>query len=129
MNGKFEETQIIELTQRLLDCISKKDWESYCDLTDEQLTSIEPETGNDVCVGLKFHEFYFKLKKDENITIQENILNPIVKIIGEISLISYRRVTQISNSVDKSVKSIISCETRLWKQSEGKWKMIHFHRS
>ncbi len=129
MNDATHEKLIVDLTKKLLESISKKDWESYCELTDEELSCIEPETGNDVCVGLKFHEFYFKLNKRENIKIQENILNPHVKFFGDFSVISYRRVTQICNDEDKTVNSVITGETRVWKKSEDKWKMIHFHRS
>jgi hypothetical protein len=130
MDNGSETYSIVNLTQKLLDSIANKDWYTYTSLTDEKLTCIEPETGNTFYEGLEFHKTYFDVENDNNIKIKENILQPSIRqITDDISIICYKRVKQISNIMDKSVKTEISMETRVWKRSENSWKLIHFHRS
>jgi len=129
MDNGSETYSLLNLTQKLLDSIVNKDWETYVSLTDEKLTCIEPETGNSICEGLEFHKTYFDMPKDENVIIKENILQPIIKVFGDVSMISYKRVRQVINKIDKSISNIISAETRVWRRCDGSWKMIHFHRS
>ena len=59
MDNGSEVNTILILTQKLLDAISKKDWETYISLVDEKLSCIEPETNNNYIEGLEFHKFYF----------------------------------------------------------------------
>jgi hypothetical protein len=129
MDNGSETYSLLNLTQKLLDAIVNKDWETYVSLTDEKLTCIEPETGNSICEGLEFHKTYFDMPKDENVIIKENILQPITKVFGDISIISYKRVRQVINKIDNSISNIISTETRVWRRCDGSWKMIHFHRT
>ncbi len=129
MDNGSETYSILSLTQKLLDAICNKDWDTYLDLVDEKLTCVEPETGNSLCEGLELHKTYFDMPCDENLTIKENILQPITKVIGDVSIISYRRVTQIVNKKDKSASRRISAETRVWRRTDDTWKMVHFHRS
>lgn len=129
MDNGSETYSLLNLTQKLLDSIANKDWETYVSLTDEKLTCIEPETGNSICEGLEFHKTYFDIPKDEDLIIKENILQPITKVFGDVSMISYKRVRQIINKIDKSISNTISAETRVWRRNDGSWKMIHFHRS
>ena len=129
MDNGSETYSILNLIQKLLDAIAYKDWDTYLELTDEKLTCIEPETGNCLCEGLEFHKTYFDMPFDENIIIKENILQPVTKVIGDVSVICYKRVTQIVNKRDKSAVSRVSGETRVWRRIDNSWKMIHFHRS
>jgi len=49
------EQQIIELTQRLLDCVGVWDWATYEELCDERLKCFEPEAPGQLVEGLAFH--------------------------------------------------------------------------
>ena len=129
MDNGSETYSLLNLTQKLLDSIANKDWETYLSLTDEKLTCIEPEAGNVICEGLEFHKTFFDLPKDENFMIKENILQPITKVVGDVAIITYRRVRQISNLKEKIVSLTNSTETRVWRRIDESWKMIHFHRS
>ncbi len=129
MDNGSETYSLLNLTQMILDSISNRDWDTYSSLVDEKLTCIEPETGNNICEGLEFHKTYFLVPKDEKIVVKENILQPVTKFLGDVAIICYKRVRQITNLDDKSVKSEITSETRVWRMTENTWKMIHFHKS
>ena len=127
-NGS-EVNTILNLTQKLLDSISKKDWETYVSLVDEKCSSIEPETNNNYIEGLDFHKFYFDLPATSHMKVKENICQPNTKIFGEIAVITYRRLTQIYIQEVCEPKTVCSLETRIWKKVDNGWKLIHFHRS
>lgn len=129
MDNGSETYSILNLTQKLLDSIADKDWDTYASLTDEKLTCIEPETGNNLCEGLEFHKTYFQAPKDENIVIKENILQPVTKVFEDLAVMSYKRIRQVTNVSDKIVTTQMFAETRMWRRIEGSWKMIHFHKS
>jgi hypothetical protein len=130
MDNGSETYSLLDFTQKLLDAIANKDWDTYVSFVDEKLTCIEPETGNNICEGLEFHKTYFKrMPDDDNIIIKENILQPTTKSMGDVAIICYKRVRQITNLVDKSIKSEFFSETRVWKLIDNTWKMIHFHKS
>jgi hypothetical protein len=129
MDNGSETYSVLNLTQKLLDAIANKDWEIYTELTDEKLTCVEPETGNSVCEGLEFHKTYFDAPRDENLVVKENILQPITKLLGDVSLITYKRVRQVTNLQNKKVENFYSTETRVWRRVNESWKMVHFHKS
>lgn len=129
MDNGSEVNTILILTQKLLDAISKKDWETYISLVDEKLSCIEPETNNNYIEGLEFHKFYFDLPSAGVTKIKENITQPSTKIYGEVAIICYRRLTQIYIQDLLEPKTLNSMETRIWKKADNDWKLIHFHRS
>ena len=53
--------ELLELNQRLLDSIARRDWEVYQSLCGPSLTAFEPEACGQLVCGLAFHEFYFQL--------------------------------------------------------------------
>src|SRR5437899_132581 len=55
------ETELIALTQKLLDAIATGDWATYQELCDPALTAFEPESRGQLVSGLPFHKFYFDL--------------------------------------------------------------------
>jgi hypothetical protein len=129
MDNGSETYSVLNLTQKLLDAIANKDWEIYTELTDEKLTCVELETGNSVCEGIEFHKTYFDIPKDENLVIKENIFQPITKLLGDVSLITYKRVRQVTNLQNKKVEHFYFTETRVWRRVNETWKMVHFHKS
>ena len=129
MDNGSETYSVLNLTQKLLDSIANGDWETYLNLTDEKLTCIEPESGNLLLEGLEFHKTFFDLPKDENLSVKENIIQPITKVLGDVAVISYKRIRQITNLKEKTVTSVSYSETRVWRRLDVSWKMIHFHKS
>lgn len=124
-------TEIVRLTEQLLDAINVGDFDTYTKLTDSNLTAFEPQAIGNLVEGVDFHRFYFdhfsalKQNKQTNVTI----LNPHIHLLGpDAACIAYIRVTQ---SIDKqgNAHTQQSEETRIWQRREGRWQNVHFHRS
>lgn len=117
---------LIQLTQKLLESISSKDWATYQQLTDPALTCFEPEACGHLVDGMAFHQFYFQLgggSRPANITM----VQPSVRFIGEVALVCYIRLIQSTG--DAGPKTTAWEETRVWQRNGPSWKLIHFHRS
>ncbi len=123
------EHEVLQLTHRLLEAIARRDWEEYCRLCDERLTSFEPEAKGCLIQGLDFHRFYFDQRVPEPYG-RSTVCAPFVRILGDsAALVAYVRVTQRLKP-DGTVCSERYEETRIWqRQSNGQWRHVHFHRS
>ena len=51
--------ELLQLNQRLLDCIMVGDWETYATLCDPTISAFEAEACGELVEGLDFHGFYF----------------------------------------------------------------------
>jgi len=119
---------LLELNQRLLDCIALGDWATYQELCDPTLTAIEPEApGGQVVEGLAFHRFYFDLGGIRG-RHQTTMCGPRVRLLGDVAVITYVRLVQ-RMSPDGLPITVTSAETRIWQRREGRWRHVHFHRS
>ncbi len=128
-NGSETNTNtIINLTQEYLDSIAKRDWVTYKSLVDEKSVSIEPEYQNSIIEGIDSQKFLFDLPTNQDIKVKENIVQPNIKLINDISLICLKRVRQIYNISDNSVRSECYTGSIIWKKiPEVGWKVIHCH--
>merc|ERR1719412_2526506 len=81
-------TDIIRVTELILDAINSGDFETYTKLCDTNITAFEPEALGNLVEGIEFHRFYFdnfhslqaiKQSKTTNVTI----LNPVVHLLGD----------------------------------------------
>lgn len=126
LSNEAEREEIVELTARLLMAISHGDWETYTQLCDPSLTCFEPEACGHLVDGLDFHKFYFDLPGSDE-AVQSTIVTPHVRVVGDMALIAYVRLTQ--KTVNGSPISTAVQETRVWQKLGGRWKHIHFHRS
>ena len=120
-----EEKTIFNLLNELLKIIKSGDVEGYKKMVDKNLTCIEPETGGNLVRGLPFH--IFLLEKTIRNDFHFEIVNPVIKIVGDMCYISYT----LSNIIMDDTKPKFSQfqETRIFEKMENEWKMIHFHRS
>jgi hypothetical protein len=119
--------ELLDLTQRLLDCIAKGDWATYQELCDPSLTAFEPEAMGQLVEGLDFHQFYFSLggfSTSSNTTM----CAPHVRVMGDVAVVSYVRLNQRVGA-DRAPYTQAFAETRVWQRQAGKWKHVHFHRS
>jgi len=118
---------IVNLSLELLDSISKKDWVAYKSLVDEKNIAIEPDYLNNILEGTDVQKFLFDLPTNQDLKIKENILNPNVRLINDISIICFKRLRQIYNIADKSVRSECYTGTIIWKRIQDVgWKVIHY---
>lgn len=121
------ETELLELSQRLLDSIDQRDWQTYTELCDESLTAFEPEAVGSLVVGMQFHRFYFDRESDGR-PVQSSISSPQIRILGEVAVVLYTRLTQRLD--EAGCPNTTACEeTRVWQQQDGRWQHVHFHRS
>ncbi|XP_076361590.1 calcium/calmodulin-dependent protein kinase type II alpha chain isoform X8 [Tachypleus tridentatus] len=123
-------SEIIKITEQLIEAISSGDFQSYTKYCDPHLTAFEPEALGNLVEGMDFHKFYFDnvLGKNSKL-VNTTILNPVVHLLGEdAACIAYIRLTQY---MDKSgiAHTRQYEETRVWQKKDGKWQNVHFHRS
>ncbi len=121
------ENELLDLTSELLQCIAEKDWETYVRLCDPSLTAFEPESLGQRVEGLSFHQFYFELDSSTGLS-QTTIVDPHVRIMGNVAVVSYPRLEQRVDSSEQPL-SLKFQETRVWQRVDGEWLHVHFHRS
>src|SRR5262245_2363651 len=121
------ETELIELTQKLLDAITTGDWATYQELCDPSLTAFEPESRGQLVAGLPFHKFYFDLGGFGG-RRQTTLIAPNVRIMGDVAIVAYVHLTQRTNP-DGTPATQAFEETRVWQKRNGRWRHVHFHRS
>lgn len=119
--------EIIELNQQLLDSIARGDWQTYEDLCDPSITCFEPEARGHLVRGLEFHKFYFDLGAAEG-PRTTTMASPKVRVMGDAAVIAYVRLVQYLDAQGVPQTSHYE-ETRVWRQEEGRWRHVHFHRS
>ncbi len=123
------ESEILQLTRRLLDAIVNVDWQAYADLCAEDLTSYEPEAQQHLVQGMGFHKHYFEMADRSPYTgVTTTLSSPHVRMMGDAAVIAYTRLTQRVGADGKSTTSATQ-ETRVWQRIDGQWKHVHFHRS
>jgi calcium/calmodulin-dependent protein kinase (CaM kinase) II len=119
--------ELLQLNQRLLDCIAAADWAVYEELCDPTLTAYEPEGAGHLIAGLAFHRFYFDLggaRKPHPTTMS----SPDVRVMGDVAVVAYVRLNQ-RTGVDGTPVTVAFEETRVWQRRDGRWWHVHFHRS
>jgi calcium/calmodulin-dependent protein kinase (CaM kinase) II len=123
-----EREEILQCTERLLGAISAGNWELYETLVDPSLTCFEPEACGHLIDGLDFHHFYFLAKKEEGTSSQTTIVAPHIRVLGDVGIIAYTRLSQHADTSGKFTSRAME-ETRVWHRKDGQWRQVHFHRS
>jgi hypothetical protein len=125
-------TELLALSQKLLDAVASGDWKTYRTLVADDLTCFEPEARGQLVEGLAFHEYYFTLPSTPGQAprpVRNTMASPVVRFLSDdVALVAYVRLTQVLDDAGRPVTK--SCEeTRLWQRQGGAWKHVHFHRS
>jgi Calcium/calmodulin dependent protein kinase II association domain len=120
-------SELLDLSQRLLECIVAGDWNTYQELCDPSLTAFEPEARGQLIEGLTFHRFYFDRGGIKG-SPQTTMVSPRVRILGNVAVVAYVRLTQRTGT-DGKMETVVCEESRVWQRVEGKWRHVHFHRS
>ena len=122
---------LLDLNQALLESVVKGDWQSYASHCSDDLTCFEAETNGVLSQGLPFHQFYFDLATDPEVSatpIQVSMARPHIRwISSDAAVLSYTRLTQ--KVVNGSPITASCCETRIWQNRSGNWQLVHLHRS
>jgi hypothetical protein len=125
--GESTTTELVQVTQKLLESIAAGDWAMYSALCDLTISAFEPECLGHLVEGMAFHRFYFDLgaaQGPHNVTIA----SPHVRVLGNVGIVSYVRLVQKLDAAGSPVVSRCE-ETRIWHKGPGGWKHVHFHRS
>nr|XP_055036321.1 calcium/calmodulin-dependent protein kinase type II subunit alpha isoform X4 [Misgurnus anguillicaudatus] len=127
---RVRKQEIIKVTEQLIEAISNGDFESYTKMCDPSVTAFEPEALGNLVEGLDFHRFYFEnLWSKNSKPVHTTILNPHIHVIGdEAACIAYIRITQYLD-INGMPCTAQSEESRIWHRKDGKWQIVHFHRS
>lgn len=136
------DSELVELTQQLLNSIASGDYSTYENLCSSDLTCFEPECSGNLVEGLPFHKFFFDLPKSATankappatVSMSGVHVRRLAGGDGAAAVVSYIRINQFY-SIDETGKMdgpkiTQSCETRVWeKDPKGQWKNVHVHRS
>ncbi len=123
------ESELLELSRKLLTTIDTGDWATYVSLCDPSITCFEPEALGHLVTGLPFHKFYFDLPSSVTKPAkQSSIASPSVRLIGDAAIVTYVRLVQRLDSSGGPI-STSAMETRVWQKTAAGWKHVHFHRT
>jgi ketosteroid isomerase-like protein len=120
-------SELLALTQRLLDSIASGDWDTYAELCDPSLTAFEPEAQGQLVEGLDFHRFYFALGGIRG-PHRTTMCSPRVRLLGDVAVVTYARLIQRLGA-EGAPQTVASTETRVWQRQAGRWRHVHFHRT
>ncbi len=122
------ERELLEITWRMLDAIHTGDADTYAELSSPDLTCFE-----DVCAyrvdGLEFHLTMIR-QTGQNAALKPirfDLLTPRVQVYGETGIVTYCRLMTYNENGKPLWKTFN--ETRVFVKQDGKWKMVHFHRT
>ena len=122
-----DEQELLQLSQRLIECIADRDWETYEELCAPELTAFEPEALGHRVEGLAFHRYYFDLGASPGAK-NGTMIAPRVQMLGDdAAVVTYVRLIQ--RQTDAGAVGTASEETRVWQRLDGRWWHVHFHRS
>jgi len=124
---------ILDLNQKLLNAVAKRDYTTYESLAHPRITSFLNDGMGHLVEGISYHESHFKTSPDA----QEQIFlaSPHIRLIGEhtAAVVCYTRLTQRCDPNNPGVvlQTLMCEETRIWeRQADGTtWKNTHTHRS
>lgn len=130
MNSTTSE-QLIQLNQEMLESVCQGDWQRYQSFCHQDLTCFEAETEGHLVEGLAFHRFYFPEQPEavgKTSIVGVTMVRPHVRWLHDSAVVlSYTRLTQ--RTVGGEAKTATCCETRIWEQRDGRWGVVHVHRS
>jgi len=123
------EREVMETLERLLHAIYCQDTDTYRDLVADDVSSFEPETPMRVDT-LDFHLHYMRQQKatrSPSAQYRLDIVNPRVQIYGNVAIATYTLV--VTHSDEGGIRFGTINETRVFVRQDGRWLMVHFHKT
>lgn len=110
----------------LVNSIQRADIATYRTLVSESLTCFEPETQGHRLDGIDFHIF---ITESQQVPRRHHVelVDPVIRVYGDCAYAAYTLLVQRDNDDGFSISSMN--ETRVFAKEDGRWKMVHFHRS
>jgi ketosteroid isomerase-like protein len=133
----MNDTEIVEFLHRHLQSIQENDTAAYNETTSEDLTLYEWWVTPHRIDGLPFHEFmmqsnaqhgaFFGVDKGEGQSSRLDLANLKVQCYGDTAIASYTLLTSTADG--NGVKVAAHNESRVMVKLDGKWKVVHVHKS
>ncbi len=134
--------EVLGYNTLLLDAISAGDWAAYDAMTDPEVTCFEPEAaGAGLVRGRAFHQAVFEAAAAARATAAaagkpapayaSTMHEPEVRLLGpRHALVTYTRLISPVGGEGGAPASVTRVnESRVWRLVDGRWKLVHFHRS
>lgn len=121
--------EVMETLERLLHAIYCQDTDTYRELAADDVSSFESETPARLDT-LDFHLHYMRQQKalrPPTAQYRLDIVNPRVQIYGNVAIATYTLV--VTRSDEGGIRFHTSNETRVFVREDGRWLMVHFHKT
>lgn len=123
-----EDQELLDITTRMLAAIHNGEADTYSALCADDLTCFE-----DVCPyridGIPFHVSLIKQMAEDPLQqpVRFDLLTPKVQCYGDSAVVTYTRLLTFNDSGKPSWRTFN--ESRVFIRQDGKWLMVHFHRT
>ncbi len=121
--------EVMETLERLLHAIYCQDIDTYRELVADDVSSFEAETPMRID-SLDFHLHYMRQQKavrPPSAQYRLDIINPRVQLYGNVAVASYTLV--VTRSGEQGILFTTTNETRVFVREDGRWLMVHFHKT
>lgn len=125
-----EEREALAFVRRMLDAIHEGDAETYAAMCAEDLSCFETDVAPYRIDTLGFHvQLIEQMKRlgSYNNLARVDLLTPRVQIYGDAAVVTYTRL--MTYRTEDGPRWRQYNETRVLVGQDGRWKMVHFHRS
>jgi len=120
------EREVQAVLRELIQAIEEADVEAYRRLVAEEVTCFEPETGGPQVKGRDMHLFFVRNTTPPDQYFFE-IIDPTIKVCGELAYAAYSFL--LAEVCGDETVSATENVTRIFQNQDGRWKLVHFHRS
>ncbi len=124
------ESELLQLTHRLLTSIHEGDVETYRSLCMPDLTCFESDIAPYRIEAIDFHIDMMKAMKSQSAyggLTRFDMLSPKAQIHGDCAIVTYTRLMTYAGVMPPVFRAFN--ESRIYVRQDGAWKMAHFHRS
>jgi ketosteroid isomerase-like protein len=133
----MSDTEIIDFLYRHLQSIRENDMAAYNETTSADLTLYEWWVTPHRIDGLPFHEFmmqsnaqrgaFFGVEEGQGKSSRHDLANLKIQRYGDTAIASYTLLTSTTDA--GGVKVAAHNESRVMVKLDGKWKVVHVHKS
>jgi ketosteroid isomerase-like protein len=133
----MNDTEIIDFLYKHLQSIRENDMAAYNETTSEDLTLYEWWVTPHRIDGLPFHEFmmqsnaqrgaFFGVEEGKGKSSRTDLANLHIQHYGDTAIASYTLLASTSDA--DGVKVAAHNESRVMVKLDGKWKVVHVHKS
>lgn len=121
------EEEILSVTKKMLDAMYKKDIAAYRECCAEDVSSFEWYIAPYRIDGIDFHLTLIEAGGNGSPN-RLDLLTPRIQVFGDTAIMTYTLLKTIAQGGVPAAFSTVN-ETRVFSKIDGKWKMVHLHKS